>query len=115
MKLLPMLATANAFLAAVSALLGAAPFTGALLAFIFWFPLAALFARKNQTVAALSVPVFAALALVLSPIRLDHANIYLFCAWVIWAFVWSIVIFYFSRQKLRAAIAAVRGGGIHGV
>jgi hypothetical protein len=115
MKLLPMLATANAFLAAVSALLGAAPFTGALLTFIFWFPLAALFARTNQTVAALCVPVFAALALVLSPIRFDHASIYLFGAWVIWAFVWSIVILCFSRQKLRAAIVAVRGGGTHGV
>jgi hypothetical protein len=103
-----MIATTNAILAAASALLGAASFTGALLLFFVWLPLAALFARKNQTVAALSVPVFAVLASALSPVRLDHASIYLFGPWLVWAFTWSLAILYFSRQKLRAAVAAVR-------
>ncbi|MDP2369073.1 hypothetical protein [Rhodoferax sp.] len=108
MKLLPMFATTNAILAGACALLGAAPFTPALMLFIVWLPLAALVARKNQTVAALSVPVFAILAVVLSPIRLDHASVYLFGAWLVWGFAWSLAILYFSRQKLRAAVAAVR-------
>lgn len=111
MKLLSTLAIANSILAAASVLLGVAPFTGAPMAFIFWLPLAALFARKDQTIVALSVPLFAIFAMLLSPIRLDHTGIYFFIAWIIWVGAWSLVILYISRKKLRVFVTTIRNSG----
>jgi len=81
MKLVSTSAQVNATLAAISALLAAAPFTAALFLFVVWLPSAAYFARRSQTVAALSVPAFAGLGLLLSPLQFNHASNPLVAVW----------------------------------
>lgn len=97
MKVLAVLAIANAAVAAASALASAAPLPGALLLFALWVPLAAFFAANNQTIAALCVPLFALLAFAVSPLEVNHATIYLVAGWGIWVLVWSLAVLYFSR------------------
>ena len=79
MKVLAVLAIANAAVAAASAFASAAPLPGALLLFALWVPLAAFFAANNQTIAALCVPLFALLAFAVSPLEVKPRN-YLPCS-----------------------------------
>ncbi len=100
MKLVPLLAVANATLAVVSALLGAAPFTPAIALFLVYAPLAAVFARHNQTVAALVVVGAAVVAWFLSPIEFNTSHIAAPLVWLTWVAFWSGVVIYLSRRKL---------------
>jgi hypothetical protein len=114
LRLTPFLAVANATLAVMSALLGAAPFTPAIALFLVYAPLAAVFARQNQTVAALVVVGAAVLAWFLSPIELSKSHVTAPLLWLIWVAFWSGVVIYLSRRKLQALSTTARGGGTHG-
>ena len=114
MRLVPFLAVANAALAVMSALLGAAPFTPAIVLFLVYAPLAAVFARQNQTVAGLVVVGAAVLAWFLSPIELSKSQIAAPLLWLTWVALWSGVVVCLSRRKLQAVSTAARGGGTHG-
>jgi hypothetical protein len=101
MTLSSTLAAANLLLSVACVLLATAPFPGALLLFVIWVPLAAYVARMKQVKSALSVPCLAALAWLLSPIKFDHANIFVLGLWLAWVLAWSAVLVYFSRKTLR--------------
>jgi hypothetical protein len=114
MKLVPFLAATNAALATVSALLGAAPFVPAIALFLVYTPLAAVFAYKNQTVAALVVVGAAVLAWFLSPIEFDKFHSTAPLVWLAWVAFWSAVVIYVSTRKFKAASTTTRDGGTHG-
>ena len=114
MKLLPILAVINACLAVLSALLGAAAFTAAPVLFLAFVPLAALFAHKNQTVAALLVVASAVAAWIISPVKVLENESAAPVVWIVWVSVWSVPVLYFSSRKLRKAIQFGRGGGVPG-
>jgi hypothetical protein len=89
MKLMSFAATLNAILAMLSALLGAAPFTPAIVLFAIYAPLAALSAALGYTPQALIVITSTMAAWLLSPIRFEapvpHQLLWL-GAWVVgWA------------------------------
>jgi hypothetical protein len=114
MRLVPFIAVANAALAVLSALLGAAPFTPAIVLFLAYTPLAAIFARQNQTVAALVVVGAAVVAWFLSPLEFSTSQIAAPLFWLRWVALWSAAVIYASRRRLQAIIAAARRGGTHG-
>ena len=114
MKIVSFLAVANATLAVISALLGAAPFTPAILLFLVYAPLAAFFASRNHATAALTVVGAAFLGWLLSPLQFGESQVAAPLIWLIWVALWSGVVIYLSRPKLQAISAAIRGGGTHG-
>jgi hypothetical protein len=108
MKIIPALAVANAALAVVCALLGAAPFTPAPMLFFVLLPLAALFARHDRVFSSLSVVVAALAAVLISPIRfsqLEPAPLVVVLGWLL---LWSAAVIHFGRRRLGAAVAAAR-------
>lgn len=111
MKLVSVLATANAVLAVVCALLGAAPFTPAPMLLFVLLPLAALFARHGQTTASLIVVLATLVAVLLTPIRLGQLAPGFFLGAGSWLLLWSAAVIYFGRRKRAAVITAGRGGG----
>jgi hypothetical protein len=104
MKLVQVLAVANATLAVASALLGAAPFTPAIFFFVIYAPLACVFAVLNQAVAALVVAGAFVVAWFLSPIRyappFPQQLTWLF-GWVVFCCALAAVL---SVGKVRAAL-----------
>ncbi len=114
MKLVSVLAVANAALAVLCALLGAAPFTPAPIFLVVLLPLAALFAYHGQTAAALAVVLATAAAILLSPVRASQLPAIIRIGVGSWLVLWSLAVLYFSRQKLLAFLTAIQGGGAHG-
>ena len=85
------LAGANATLAVLSALLGAAPFTPAVLLFVVHAPLAALFAFKGHARSGLVAVVAGVAAWGLTPLRLGDA-VPPPLLWLLgWSAVWLVV------------------------
>ena len=109
MKIISALSVANASLAVICALLGAAPFTPAPMLFVVLLPLAALFARKDRTFSALSVVGAALAAVFISPIRFSQMAPAPLVVVLGWLLLWSAAVICFSRRRLGAAVAAVAG------
>ena len=114
MKLVQVLAIANATLAVASALLSTAPFTPAIFLFVIYAPLACIFAVVNQAAAALVVVAATALAWLLSPIRYESP----FPLQLFWPIAWvvscSVLATLLSFSKVRAAILALFTAGASG-
>jgi hypothetical protein len=114
MKIASAFAASNAVLAVACALLGAAPFTPAPMLLFVLLPLAALFARLNQSIASLIVVAATVGAGFLTPLRLSQLPPAFLAIASGWLVLWAAAVIYFSRRKLGALMTAVRGGGAHG-
>jgi hypothetical protein len=112
MKIISALSVANAALAVICALLGAAPFTPAPMLLFVLLPLAALFARKDRTFSALSAVGAAWAALFISPIKFSQMPPAPLVVVLGWLLLWSAAVIHFSRRRLGAAVAVspCRGG-----
>jgi hypothetical protein len=114
MRMIQVLAIANATLAAASALLCAAPFTPAIFFFLIYAPLAALSAAMNQATASLVVVGAAVVAWLVSPIRYESPLPAQLLWHIAWVAGWSVLTILLSFGKVRTAISALLGLGAHG-
>jgi hypothetical protein len=108
MKIISALAVANAALAVICALLGAAPFTPAPMLFFVLLPLAALFARHDRVFSSLAVVGAAWAAVFISPIRFSQMATAPLVVVLGWLLLWSAAVIHSSRRRLGAALAAAR-------
>ena len=112
MRLGSALAAANAALAFLCALVGAAPFTPAIVFFFAFAPLAALFSAMGRTTASLWVPIASIIGWLLSPLRESRDSGTLQLVWIAWVAAWSAcTLYFFFRPKLFARLVALKGGG----
>jgi len=99
MRLVSFLANLNATLAVASALASAAPFTPAIVFFVAYSPLAAIFARLHRTVSVLVVVAATVVAWFLSPLRIHELHQAAPMFWIGWVVVWSVITIYASARK----------------
>lgn len=106
MNIISALAVANAALAVMCALLGAAPFTPAPMLFFVLLPLAALFARHDRAFPSLAVVVAAWAAVFISPIRFSQMATVPLLVVFGWLLLWSAAVIHFSRRRLCTGFTA---------
>lgn len=104
MRLVSFLATFYATLADASALASTAPFTPAIVFFVAYSPLAAIFAGQHRTVPALVVVAATVVAWFLSPLRIHELHRAAPMLWIGSVVVWAVIAIYLSARKRNPRI-----------